>query len=281
MQNMDLGDPEIKPLKLLGSGAFGRVFLCNYRQEYKVCVKCIFVSNPKVHMKMVMEEIYIMSQLRHPHIVHFIRSYVHAGRVNIVMEYAPNGTLCDLIKRALPDGFLEKELMRHFCDILMGLEYLHIRNVIHRDLKPANLLVDSHFCIKISDFGVSLVSSPNVIHGTAGTLLYMAPEIMRGEKFVYKSDIWSLGCILYEMCCGCNPFSQATSTEELRRLIHSFTRQKIDCSAIRSKYCKMWSDICASMLITNVQDRISLRDILRCNANLSLHYYRKYFIYDC
>ncbi|KAL9927549.1 serine/threonine-protein kinase Nek5-like [Glossina fuscipes fuscipes] len=280
MQNMDLGDNELKPIKILGAGSFGRVFLCNYRHKYKVCVKRIIVKNPKKEMKIVMHEIYLMSQLRHPHIVHYVRSFVHAGTVNIVMEYAPNGTLHDLIRGSLPNGFTAAEVIHHFCDILMGLEYLHTRHVIHRDLKPANLLVDSNFCIKIGDFGISFINSPNVTHDFAGTILYMAPEIMRCEKFNNKCDIWSLGCLLYEICCGRNPFAHATSRDEVDRLIHSFTRRRLDCSAIRSKYGTMWANLCSSMLVTDVENRISLEKILHWDASLTLYYYRKYFAYS-
>ncbi|TMW43987.1 hypothetical protein DOY81_010930 [Sarcophaga bullata] len=135
----DLGDPSLKPLKVLGAGSFGRVFLCKHRNTQMVCVKRIIVHNPRQDMKMIMEEVYIISQLRHPNIIQFIGSFVHAGTVNIIMEYAPHGTLLDIIGKARPDGFSNGIILRYFCDILMGLEYLHIRHVFHRDLKPANL----------------------------------------------------------------------------------------------------------------------------------------------
>ncbi|XP_005184555.1 serine/threonine-protein kinase nekl-2 [Musca domestica] len=277
---MDLGDPTLKPIKVLGAGSFGRVFLCKYRNNQKVCVKRIIVVNPKVEMGMILEEVYIISQLQHPNIIQFISSFMHAGTVNIIMEYAPNGTLQDLIHNARPKGLTHNEIMRYFCDALMGLEYLHVRHVIHRDLKPANLLVDANHNLKIADFGISLVHASKVHNPAAlGTPYYTPPEVLRGERFDYKSDIWSLGCILYEMCMGHGPFSQAATLDELRYLIRVLTRQKMDCSNIRKLYGCMWAQLCERMIVTNLQMRISLPEIIVLEPSLTIYYYNKYFDY--
>ncbi|KAM7351417.1 pan gu [Cochliomyia hominivorax] len=277
---MDLGDPSLKPIKVLGAGSFGRVFLCKYRNTQMVCVKRIIVQNPKQDMKMIMEEVYIISQVRHPNIIQFIGSFVHAGTVNIIMEYAPKGTLLDIINHARPMGLSNTNILCYFCDILMGLEYLHIRHVFHRDLKPANLLVDINDHIKIADFGISLIHTPNKASGNAaGTAFYSAPEVLRGEKYDYKSDIWSLGCILYEMCVGHSPFSQANNMEDLLYLIKVLTRQKLNCAYIRNKHGSLWANLCEQMITINLQQRISLPDILCIDPALTIPYYNKYFDY--
>ena len=301
---MDLGDPTLKPLKVLGAGSFGRVFLCKHRNTQLVCVKRIIVHNPRQDMKMIMEEVciqtmciqtheidntivinyfqvYIISQLRHPNIIQFIGSFVHAGTVNIIMEYAPHGTLLDIIGKARPNGFSNLIILRYFCDILMGLEYLHIRHVFHRDLKPANLLVDQNNHIKIADFGISLVHAPNKAKGsTVGTAFYSAPEVLRGEKYDYKSDIWSLGCVLYEICMGHSPFSQAVDIDDLLYLLKVLTRPKLNCINIRNKYGTTWASLCEQMIVPNIQQRISLPDILRIHPSLTISYYNKYFDYN-
>ncbi|XP_075152643.1 pan gu [Haematobia irritans] len=277
---MDLGDPALKPIKVLGAGSFGRVFLCNYRNTQKVCVKRIFVINPKVEMNMIMEEVYIISQLRHPNVIQFIKSFVHAGTVNIIMEHAPNGTLNDLIYQARPNGLKDSEILRYFCDTLMGLEYLHIRHVIHRDLKPANLLLDANHNLKIADFGISSVCGPKSYNSTTlGTPYYTPPEILRGDRYDYKSDIWSLGCILYEMCVGHGPFSRAATLDELRYLIRVLTRHKLDCSNIRKLHGPLWAHLCERMIVSSIQLRISLSDIISLEPTLTIAYYNKYFDY--
>uniref|UniRef100_A0A1I8PK04 non-specific serine/threonine protein kinase n=1 Tax=Stomoxys calcitrans TaxID=35570 RepID=A0A1I8PK04_STOCA len=277
---MDLGDPALKPIKVLGAGTFGRVFLCKYRNTQKVCVKRIIVLNPKAEMNMIMEEVYIMSQLRHPNIIQFIGSFVHAGTVNIIMDYAPNGTLNDLIFQARPKGLAHNDIMRYFCDTLMGLEYLHIRHVIHRDLKPANLLVDANGNLKIADFGISSVHGSRSCNAKAlGTPYYTPPEVLRGERYDYKSDIWSLGCILYEMCLGHCPFSQAATLDELRYLIRVLTRQKMDCSNLRKTHQPLWANLCERMIVSKLQLRISLPEIICLEPTLTIAYYHKYFDY--
>ncbi|XP_065357276.1 serine/threonine-protein kinase nekl-2 [Calliphora vicina] len=277
---MDLGDPSLKPIKVLGTGTFGRVFLCKYRNNQMVCVKRIIVQNPKQDMKMIMEEVYIISQVRHPNIIQFIGSFVHSGTVNIIMEYAANGTLMDIINQSRAVGFSIANILRYFCDILMGLEYLHIRHVFHRDLKPANLLIDLNDHIQIADFGISLIHSPNKANGNAaGTAFYSAPEVLRGDKYDYKSDVWSLGCILYEMCVGHSPFSQAHNMDDLVYLIKVLTRHKLNCSFIRNKYGSLWANLCEQMITTNLQQRISLPEVLSMDPALTIPYYNKYFDY--
>lgn len=196
------------------------------------------------------------------------------------MEYAPNGTLHDLICQARPNGLTHNEIMRYFCDMLMGLEYLHIRHVMHRDLKPANLLVDDNYRLKIADFGISLVhASKNSSVKSLGTPYYLPPEVLRGDKYDYKSDIWSMGCILYEMCTGHSPFSQAATLDELRYLVRVLTRQKMDCSNIRKLNGPLWAQLCERMIVGNMQMRISLPDIICLDPTLTIAYYNKYFDY--
>lgn len=195
------------------------------------------------------------------------------------MEYAPCGTLQDLIKR-FSTGLPNKEILRYFCDMLMGLEYLHIRHVFHRDLKPENILVDANSHLKIADFGISLIYSPTIRNSdTGGTPFYAAPEALRGEKYEYKSDVWSLGCILYEMCMGNSPFSQAKSIDELTYLGKVLTNPKLNCSLLRAKYGQLWSLLCERMIVYSPSNRISLPEILCLDASLTLPYYKMYFDY--
>lgn len=210
----------------------------------------------------------------------FIRSYVHAGTVNIVMEFVPNGTIRDIITQNHNSKIMLKKtsLLNYFCDILMGLEYLHIRHVLHRDLKPENLLLDAQGRIKITDFGISHIhTSGNIQLEAMGTPYYLAPEILRNEKYDFKSDIWSLGCIVYELCMGQSPFQRAENIIELMCLV----RQKmICCQLIREKYGDVWAVVCEKMLIYEQHLRISLPDILCMHAEITITYYMRYFDYQ-
>ncbi|SPP86269.1 aurora kinase A [Drosophila guanche] len=285
---MNLGDPMLRAVRVLGEGTFGRVFLClqheGSRQQRQVCVKRIIVRNPKTELSLIKEEIYIISQLRHPNIVEFIRSFNHAGTVNIVMEYAPNGTLRDVIHHtaSLP----QDRLLRYFGDMVIGLEYLHIRNVIHRDIKPENMLLDAGDRVKIADFGISNVHAPSKQHlAGVGTPLYMAPEVMSGiGKVDYKSDIWSLGLVLYELCVGRSPFlaliDPGATPQQVHTVVVSLTRPKLDCQLIRRLHNSTWSRICELMVVYEQERRICVPEIFRLDPSITAFLYKQYFNYN-
>ncbi|EDW00367.1 GH11900 [Drosophila grimshawi] len=287
---MNLGDANLLTVRVLGEGSFGRVFLCLQREgqkQRKVCVKRIIVRNPKSELALIKEE------LRHPHIVQFIRSFMHLGTVNIVMEYAPNGTIRDLIQRAGSKsaggdgGALDQSrILRYFSDMIMGLEYLHIRHVIHRDIKPENMLLDANDRVKFADFGISNVHTPAKQQPwqVLGTPLYMAPEIMCGAKCDFKSDIWSLGLVLYELCIGRNPFLALLKPndpfEHVRSVVKSMTRPKLNCQLIRQRYDPIWARLCELMVVYESEQRICLPDLICLDPHITLTIYGQYFNYN-
>ncbi|KAH8317430.1 hypothetical protein KR074_000089 [Drosophila pseudoananassae] len=283
---MDLGDSKLRAVRVLGQGSFGRVFLC-YQAGRQVCVKRIIVRNPKTELGLIKEEVYIISQLRHPHIVQFLRSFTHAGTVNIVMEYLPNGTLRDVIQKlpAGTGGVHQDRLLRFFRDMVLGLEYLHIRCVIHRDIKPENMLLDSGDRVKIADFGISNVHAPSTQSQTVmGTPLYMAPEAMNPTgKAGFKSDIWSLGLVVYELCIGHSPFTaiygSGTTPEQLQSVIHTMSSPKLDCLLIRRFYDPVWSRLCELMIVYEQERRICLPDLYHVDAAITAALYTHYFDY--
>ncbi|EDW78320.1 uncharacterized protein Dwil_GK16236 [Drosophila willistoni] len=286
---MDLGDPNLRPIRVLGEGSFGRVFLCiqheGRHQKKNVCVKRIIIKNPKAELALIKEEIYIISQLRHPNIVQFIRSFNHAGTVNIVMEYAPNGTLRNVIQQNKL-GVDKARLLQYFTDMVIGLEYLHIRHVIHRDIKPENMLLDLNNRVKIADFGISNVHAPSKPSQTGlGTPLYMAPEIMCTDgKIDFKSDIWSLGLVIYELCIGRNPFASLlrpnASVQSVHNVVMALSKPKLDCQLMRIRYDPIWPRICEQMVVYEQEKRICLPDLLSMDSFITLTVYKQYFNYS-
>ncbi|XP_034483327.1 serine/threonine-protein kinase Nek3 [Drosophila innubila] len=287
---MDLGDAKLRPLRVLGSGSFGRVFLCMQREgrhERKVCVKRIIMRNVKNELALIKEEIYIISQLRHPNIVQFIRHFMHAGTMNIVMEYASNGTIRNVIQQTRSaGGVASARLLRYFSDMIIGLEYLHIRHVIHRDIKPENMLLDANDRVKFADFGISNIHTPlkELPWRVLGTPLYMAPEIMCGGKCDFKSDIWSLGLVLYELCIGRNPFISVLDPnarfEQVHNVVKAMSRPKLDCQLMRQRYDPVWTRICESMVVYDQNQRICLPDLFCLDPFITLTIYKQYFNYS-
>ncbi|XP_017054802.1 aurora kinase A [Drosophila ficusphila] len=291
---MNLGDPNLRVRAVLGQGTFGRVFLCHQNEgrnqpPRKVCVKRIIVRNPKTELGLIKEEVYIISQLRHPHIVEFLRSFCHAGTVNIVMEYVPNGTLRNVIEQLPPGtgGVGEERLLSFFRDMVVGLEYLHIRCVIHRDIKPENMLLSANDRVKIADFGISNVHAPSSLaQAGLGTPMYMAPEAIckSGGKVDFKSDVWSLGLVLYELCLGRSPFAalldKNATPGQLHAVVQALVRPRLDCQLIRRHYDPVWAQICELMVVYEQERRICLPDIFHLNARITAVLYQHYFSYS-
>lgn len=200
---------------LLGTGSFGSVYLgLNLDTGELLAVKQVVLdTNSPSSMKAVealQQEIAILSTLENPNIVRYYGSNVEGSCFNIFLEYVAGGSLSSIIKKF---GNLNDKLVlvqKYTKQILLGLQYLHSRQIAHRDIKGANVLVDEKGVIKLSDFGAS--KSLEGIIGSAcnslkGTVYYMAPEVIKQSGYGRQADIWSLGCTVLEMLTGRPPWS--------------------------------------------------------------------------
>lgn len=127
----------------------------------------------------------------------------------IVTDFAEGGDLFELIKTCTKERTLLPEAMvwRYLYHILQGLKYLHNINVIHRDIKAANILLSKDKSVAmLGDMNVSKVAKSKFLFTQTGTPYYASPEVWRDEPYDYKSDMWSLGCLIYELCALVPPF---------------------------------------------------------------------------
>ncbi|XP_031351673.1 serine/threonine-protein kinase Nek8-like isoform X2 [Photinus pyralis] len=148
-------------------------------------------------------EVAILKCLKHPNVVLYFDSFVSDNIFYIVMEYATKGSLYDFIKRNKPNLLSQQTVLNYFCQILNGLHHIHSKNIIHRDLKAENIFLTGLQAdvVKIGDFGISkILQNETKTQTFIGTANYLAPEMCHGKPYNTKSDIWSLGCILYELC---------------------------------------------------------------------------------
>ncbi|KAM3924786.1 LOW QUALITY PROTEIN: protein kinase C delta type-like [Leptodactylus fuscus] len=166
------------------------------------------VNKTRDNAAIIMRERRILLKVRDcPFLCHLYAAHQSQDRAYYIMEYLSGSSLEDLLRRC---GSLNIETTRFYsAEMVCGLQFLHGQNIIHRDMKPANIMLDGNGHIRIIDLGLARddVTSSNKTRGLAGTLRYLAPEILLGEDYDAAVDWWSLGIIVHRMSSGCFPFT--------------------------------------------------------------------------
>nr|XP_056712694.1 serine/threonine-protein kinase Nek3 [Euleptes europaea] len=200
---------------VLGEGSFGRVLLVHHKNgSQKYAMKEIRL--PKSDTQRSWNESVLLAKMKHPNIVTYKESFEADGHLYIVMEYCDEGDLLQKIKLQKGRLFPEDTILNWFAQMCLGVKYIHNRRVLHRDIKSKNILLTQNGKVKLGDFGSALLlTSPKAYACSyVGTPYYVPPEIWENTPYNNKSDIWSLGCILYELCTLKHPF-QANSWKHL------------------------------------------------------------------
>ena len=197
--------------KLIGQGGMADVYLAyDVLLERDVAIKILRheMSNDAVSLLRFKHEAVAVSKLAHPNIIEIFDIGEHDSRQYIVMEYVDGKTLKQLINAR--GGLYKEEAVYIMKQLTSAVSEAHKNEIIHRDIKPQNVLVKSDGSVIITDFGIALAE--NALHLTQketvmGSVHYLAPELARGEKATYQSDIYALGIVFYELLAGSVPFS--------------------------------------------------------------------------
>jgi len=258
---------EYKHIKKLGSGSFAVTYLCSHRNtgDERV-VKAVEKSRMKLPVEDIEKEIMIMRQLDHPHIVRLFEWYEGSSTVYLVIDCLKGGTLRETIMSSFyktGTGLAESWIQSVTHQVVEAMAYVHSLRLIHKDLKDENIMLlnkDANtkpFAV-IIDLGVAEMfplSDPhgNIVGGTPAT---MAPEVWMG-KYGPKCDVWSVGCVLFEMLAGAMPFMAMTldPKEWCRKL-----KKGPDLNLVKTS--PQGRDLCQLMLTFDDRDRPTMKQVL-------------------
>ncbi|KAH8035374.1 hypothetical protein HPB51_004615 [Rhipicephalus microplus] len=197
-------------IEVVGRGAFGVVTLYSEKSTgRKVVIKHIPVQQMSSEEKEgSLNEAKVLAMLHHPNIIAYYDSFLEEKSLAIVMEYASGGNLYDYLKQRGGALISEEQVLSYFVQVLLALEHVHSRQILHRDLKTQNLLLNQcRSIVKVGDFGISkILTSKSKAESIVGTPNNLSPEICVGKPYNQKSDVWALGCILYELLTLRSPF---------------------------------------------------------------------------
>eukprot|EP01038_Epipyxis_sp_PR26KG_P004524 gene4524-6389_t len=193
----------------IGSGSFGDVYQGMNDKGKLFAVKRLNVKEKSSEVDNLLQEIQLMRNLSHPHIVQYLGASVDPKEpiMNIFQEWVPGGSVAHLLKKFGP--FSIGVVRSYTKQILEGLTYLHSNGIIHRDIKGGNILVDDSGKVKLADFGASTTVSFDKTQETTtikGTPYFMAPEVLSHSRYGRKGDIWAVGCTMIQMLTGEPPW---------------------------------------------------------------------------
>ncbi|XP_060557287.1 serine/threonine-protein kinase Nek11-like isoform X3 [Ruditapes philippinarum] len=253
----------------LGKGNFGTAFLCkdlrhsksqDEEAQFKV-MKEISVGDLQPDETVdAMHEARLLSKLDHPSIVQFHDSFIDGEYFCIVTEYCEGGDLDMKIQeyKKLKKQFDEKLVLDWFVQLLLAVHYMHSRRVLHRDLKTRNIFLKKNR-VKIGDFGISriLMGTTDLASTFTGTPYYMSPEVLKHEGYNSKSDVWSIGCILYEMCSLDHAFDGKSLMAVMYKIVEG------EPPDLPTKYSKDLNKVLKLMLNKDPEKRPSATELIK------------------
>lgn len=258
-----LKDFDYEDIKVIGRGQYGKAHLVrNGKDQSLVIAKTIDLTCLcSKERETALQEVALLRRLDHPNIVEYKDNFFMGETLVIVMQYCDGGDLAAYIKDMAKKKtrIPENQIMDYFVQVLQALQYIHSERVLHRDLKTSNLfLMKSKTVVKLGDFGISRVLEGSMAAAVTvvGTPYYMSPEVCENKPYTFKSDVWSLGCVLYELCM----LKHAFSADNLLGLVYKIVSDKYE--PIPRKYTQPLDTLVQRMLEKNADRRPSVRDLL-------------------
>lgn len=258
-----LKDHGFEEIRVVGRGQFGKAILVSSAQDSTqyiakaIDLQCLTDKAREV----ALQEASLLQRLYHPNIVEYKENFFMGDTIVIVMQYCEGGDLATYIKTVLQrkQCFREAQIMHYFVQVLQALQYIHGERILHRDLKTSNLFLTGQMAvIKLGDFGISRVLEETMEQPmtVVGTPYYMSPEVCENKPYTYRSDIWSLGCVLYELCT----LKHAFSADNLLGLVYKIVSELYE--PIPNIYNPQLDQLIKQMLNKKAEERPDSNELL-------------------
>ncbi|NXW47513.1 NEK4 kinase, partial [Nyctiprogne leucopyga] len=249
-------------LRAVGKGSYGDVSLVRHQQDGKqyVIKKLNLKNASNRERKAAEQEAQLLSQLKHPNIVTYRESWQgEDGLLYIVMGFCEGGDLYHKLKEQKGKLLPENQVVEWFVQIAMALQYLHEKHILHRDLKTQNVFLTRTNIIKVGDLGIARVleNQSDMASTLIGTPYYMSPELFSNKPYNYKSDVWALGCCVYEMAT----LKHAFNAKDMNSLVYRIIEGKLP--PMPKDYSPQLVKIIQTMLSKKPEERPSVKSILR------------------
>ncbi|CAJ0946421.1 unnamed protein product, partial [Mesorhabditis belari] len=249
-------------IAVVGRGAYGVCWLCRRKESQhreKVILKTIPLHGLSNEEEIaIMGEVMLLKKMRHPMIIGYYSYFKYDNTLAIVMQYAEGGTMERMIQEQRGEHFHESSVLDFFTQILIALHHMHSKSIVHRDLKTQNILMNKkRTLVKLSDFGISKeLSTKSVASTVIGTPNYLSPEICEGRAYNQKSDVWSLGCVLYELLA----LRRAFDGDNLPSIVMKIT--KCSYSPIGDHATQEVRELVGNLLRLNEHQRPNVQELL-------------------
>ena len=249
----------------LGSGGFSKVYKVRRKVDNQIyALKKVQILNLSEKQKISsLNEIRVLASIKNKYIINYKEAFLDEKDCSLclVMEYADGGDLANKIKeyKEKNEYFNEEDIWKIFIQLVKGLKSLHDMGIMHRDIKSSNIFLFSDKTAKLGDLNVCKILSNDILgHTQAGTPAYAAPEVWMERPYGLKSDIWSLGCVLYEMVTLRCPFREDNMVKLYNKVLVG------EYKKIPNNFSEELNWIIEQMINSDINKRFSCDEILNC-----------------